>query len=35
MQEHLIEEWARAANLWEDDSEQILIGELNNMLLMA
>ena len=24
-QEKLIEQWARAANLWEDDSEQILI----------
>ena len=26
-QEQLIEQWAKAANLWEDDSEQILISE--------
>ena len=26
-QEKLIEQWARAANLWENDSEQILIAE--------
>ena len=26
-QERLIEQWAKAANLWEDDSEQILISE--------
>lgn len=25
LQERLIEQWARAANLWEDDSEKILI----------
>ena len=31
-QERLIEEWARAANLWEDDSEQILIGEFGPMI---
>lgn len=32
LQERLIEEWARAANLWEDDSEQILIGEFGPMI---
>ena len=32
LQERLIEEWARAAKLWEDDSEQILIGEFGPMI---
>ena len=32
LQERLIEQWARAANLWEDDSEQILIGEFGPMI---
>ena len=31
-QEKLIEQWARAANLWEDDSEQILIAEFGPMI---
>ncbi len=31
-QEKLIEQWARAANLWEDDSEQILITEFGPMI---
>ena len=31
-QEQLIEKWARAANLWEDDSEQILIAEFGPMI---
>ena len=32
LQERLIEQWARAANLWEDDSEQILIEEFGPMI---
>ena len=32
LQEQLIEKWARAANLWEDDSEQILIAEFGPMI---
>lgn len=32
LQERLIEQWARAANLWEDDSEQILIAEFGPMI---
>ena len=32
LQEKLIEQWARAANLWEDDSEQILTAEFGPML---
>ena len=32
LQERLIEQWARGANLWEDDSEQILIGEFGPMI---
>jgi len=31
-QERLIEQWARAANLWEDDSEQILTEEFGPMI---
>ena len=31
-QEKLIEKWAKAANLWEDDSEQILISEFGPMI---
>ena len=31
-QELLIEQWAKAANLWEDDSEQILIAEFGPMI---
>jgi hypothetical protein len=31
-QEKLIEQWARAANLWEDDSEQILTAEFGPMI---
>ena len=31
-QERLIEQWARAANLWEDDSEQILTAEFGPMI---
>jgi hypothetical protein len=31
-QEQLIEQWARAANLWEDDSEQILTAEFGPMI---
>ena len=31
-QEKFIEQWARAANLWEDDSEQILIAEFGPMI---
>ncbi|MBR4731031.1 MAG: hypothetical protein IK075_12350 [Prevotella sp.] len=31
-QEQLIEKWARAANLWEDDSEQILTAEFGPMI---
>jgi hypothetical protein len=31
-QEKLIEQWARAANLWEDDSEQILTLEFGPMI---
>jgi hypothetical protein len=31
-QEKLIEQWAKAANLWEDDSEQILITEFGPMI---
>ena len=31
-QEKLIEQWARAANLWEDDSEQILTLEFGRMI---
>ncbi|MCR5435233.1 MAG: hypothetical protein K6F20_12690 [Bacteroidaceae bacterium] len=31
-QERLIEQWARAANLWEGDSEQILIREFGPMI---
>ena len=31
-QEQLIEEWAKAANLWEEDSEQILIAEFGPMI---
>ena len=31
-QEKLIEQWARAANLWEDDSEQILTSEFGPMI---
>ena len=30
--EKLIEKWAKAANLWEDDSEQILISEFGPMI---
>jgi len=32
LQEQLIENWARAANLWEDDSEQILTSEFGPMI---
>ena len=32
LQEKLIEQWARAANLWEDDSEQILTAEFGPMI---
>ena len=32
LQEKLIEQWARAANLWEDDSEQILSAEFGPMI---
>ena len=32
LQEHTIEQWARAANLWEDDSEQILTAEFGPMI---
>lgn len=31
-QEKLIEQWAKAANLWEDNSEQILISEFGPMI---
>jgi hypothetical protein len=31
-QEKLIEQWAKAANLWEDNSEQILIEEFGPMI---
>ena len=31
-QEQLIEQWAKAANLWEDDSEQILTSEFGPMI---
>ncbi|MBO4593206.1 MAG: hypothetical protein J5678_03340 [Bacteroidaceae bacterium] len=31
-QERLIEQWARAANLWEEDSEQILTTEFGPMI---
>ena len=31
-QEKLIEQWARAANLWEDNSEQILTAEFGPMI---
>ena len=31
-QEQLIEQWARAANLWEDNSEQFLIEEFGPMI---
>ena len=31
-QEKLIEQWAKAANLWEDDSEQILTKEFGPMI---
>ena len=31
-QEQLIEQWAKAANLWEDNSEQILIEEFGPMI---
>ncbi len=31
-QEQLIEQWAQAANLWEEDSEQILIAEFGPMI---
>ena len=31
-QEQLIEKWAKAANLWEDDSEQILTAEFGPMI---
>ena len=31
-QEQLIEQWARAANLWEDNSEQILTAEFGPMI---
>ena len=32
LQERLIEQWARAANLWEDNSEQILTAEFGPMI---
>ena len=32
LQERLIEQWAKAANLWEDDSEQILTAEFGPMI---
>ena len=32
LQEQLIEQWARATNLWEDDSEQILTAEFGPMI---
>ncbi len=32
LQERLIEQWARATNLWEDDSEQILTAEFGPMI---
>ena len=32
LQERLIEQWARAANLWEDDSEQILTAEFGPII---
>ena len=31
-QEQLIEQWAKAANLWEDNSEQILVDEFGPMI---
>ena len=31
-QEKFIEQWAKAANLWEDDSEQILVAEFGPMI---
>ncbi len=32
LQEKFIEQWAKAANLWEDDSENILIAEFGPMI---
>ena len=32
LQERLIEQWAKAANLWEDNSEQILTAEFGPMI---
>ena len=32
LQERFIEQWAKAANLWEDNSEQILIAEFGPMI---
>ncbi len=32
LQEKLVEEWAKAANLWEDNSEQILTDEFGPMI---
>ena len=31
-QEQLIEQWAKASNLWEDNSEQFLIEEFGSMI---